>query len=200
MMGKTEITQGQWNKTMGGNPSNFKGCGNDCPVETVSWVDAIQFCNRLSDKSGLRRCYNGTSWSQNCTGYRLPTEAEWEYAARAGSTTRFAGGESDSALDSMGWYDENSGMKTHPVGRKRANTWGLYDMHGNVWEWVWDRYGYYPSGSVTDPVGPAGGSSRVFRGGNWSNDAGRCRSARRLYYAPSDRSSGVGFRLVRAAP
>ncbi len=146
---------------------------------------------------------NGVDWNQAVTfarwaGGRLPTEAQWEYAARAGTTTRFACGDSDSCLDSMGWYSKNSGKRTHSVRTKRANSWGLYDMHGNVWEWVSDWYGSYPSGSVTDPVGPSSGSYRVYRGGGWRRSAGICRSANRLRNSPGLRADYLGFRLARS--
>jgi formylglycine-generating enzyme required for sulfatase activity len=154
---KTEVTQAQWQAVMGNNPSNFKG--NNLPVETVSWDDAQEFIKKLNAKG------EGT--------YRLPTEAEWEYAARAGTTGDYAGN-----LDSMAWYSANSDMKTHPIGQKQANAWGLYDMHGNVWEWCEDWYDSYPSGTVTDPTGAASGSYRVIRGSCW--------------FGPSRRGSAFG--------
>jgi formylglycine-generating enzyme required for sulfatase activity len=213
LIGATEVTQGQWRTVMGSNPSHFSSCGDECPVESVNWHEAVDFCNRLSDREGLSRCYQGVgenvTWNHSCTGYRLPTEAEWEYAARAGSTTPFASGrisasgndcQADGNLEVMGWYCQNSGSKTHPVGQKQANAWGLYDMQGNVWEWVWDWKGNYPSGSVTDPTGPGGGSGRVLRGGSWLYVARFCRSANRDISVPGDRDSGLGFRLSRSVP
>ena len=200
LLGTTEVTQGQWKAVMGSNPSSFSSCGDDCPVEKVSWNDVIDFCNRLSDREGLSRCCSGSTWNQSCTGYRLPTEAEWEYAARAGTTTRFACGDSDSCLGGMGWYDGNSGSKTHPVAQKQGNSWGLYDMHGNVWEWVWDWKADYSPGSVTDPTGPSGGSYRVNRGGGWYGSAGDCRSAIRGRNDPGLRYRGLGFRVARSLP
>ncbi|MBN1847182.1 MAG: SUMF1/EgtB/PvdO family nonheme iron enzyme, partial [Deltaproteobacteria bacterium] len=154
-MQTTEVTQGQWKDVMGNNPSYFKNCGDDCPLESISWNDAQEFINRLNRKEGAQK-------------YRLPTEAEWEYACRAGSTTRFYFGDSESDLGEYAWYDGNSGGKTHPLAQKRPNAWGLYDMHGNVWEWCEDWYGetIHP-GSVTDPIGASGGSYRVLRGGSW---------------------------------
>ena len=131
-MQTTEVTQGQWRKVMGSNPSKFTNCGDNCPVEKVSWEDCQQFIQKLNGMEGTRK-------------YRLPTEAEWEYAARAGTTGAYAGD-----LDAMAWYDDNSGGKTHAVGGKSPNAWGLYDMHGNVYEWCQDWKGNYPSGSVTD--------------------------------------------------
>jgi len=160
-MQTTEVTQGQWKAVMGSNPSYFSACGDNCPVETVSWYDVQDFISRLNEKG------EGT--------YRLPTEAEWEYAARAGSTTAFANGgisgvnylicNNDPNLSAMGWYCDNSG--THSVAQKQATAWGLYDMHGNVWEWCQDWYGDYRTGAVTDPSGPGTGSDRVIRGGGW---------------------------------
>jgi len=184
-MQTTEVTQGQWQRVMGSNPSWFKNCGDDCPVEEVSWNDAQDFIRRLNQREGTDK-------------YRLPTEAEWEYAARAGSTTRFCFGNDNGQLGQYAWYDNNSGSKPHSVAQKKPNAWGLYDMHGNVWEWVQDWYGNYPSGSVTDPTGPSSGSSRVFRGGSWNAGAGDCRSAYRYRSTPGGRSNYLGFRLARA--
>jgi len=176
-MGRTEVTQAQWVAVMGSNPSYFKNCDN-CPVEQVSWDDVQEFIRKLNAKG------EGV--------YRLPTEAEWEYAARAGTTGDYAGN-----LDSMAWYSANAGGKTHEVATKQANAWGLYDMHGNVWEWVADWYGSYPSGSVSNPTGATSGSGRVDRGGGWFSDAGSARSADRISNTPSDRLSDLGFRVVR---
>ena len=178
-LGKYEVTQAQWEAVMGSNPSGFKGA--TLPVEQVSWEDCQEFIEKLNSK-GI-----GT--------FRLPTEAEWEYACRAGTTGDHAGN-----LDEMAWYCENSGSKTHPVGTKKANPWGLYDMHGNVWEWCQDWYGTYPTGAVRDPTGAAGGSYRVSRGGGWGSIAGGCRSASRGGGSPSGRGNLLGFRLVRMVP
>ena len=177
-LGKYEVTQAEWQAVMGSNPSEFSGCGN-CPVDTVSWDDVQGFIRRLNTLSGGTR-------------YRLPTEAEWEYAARAGTS-----GDRYGNLDAIAWYDENSGDRPHPVGRKAPNAWGLYDMLGNVWEWVADWYGDYPGGSVTDPRGPGSGSGRVLRGGSWSSYAGDCRAPNRVYASPGYRVSRYGFRLLR---
>ena len=190
-MQTTEVTQGQWKAVMGKNPSKFKNCGDDCPVEKVSWNDAQGFIRRLNQKEGSDK-------------YRLPTEAEWEYAARAGSKTAFAnGGISelkcgyDSNLDAVGWYCGNSNKRTHPVAQKQPNSWGLYDMHGNVYEWCQDWYGeYYPVSSVIDPTGPSSASLRVYRGGGWRKNARYCRAASRSRYKPGTRNGSVGFRLV----
>jgi formylglycine-generating enzyme required for sulfatase activity len=199
LMGKYEVTQAEWKAVMGSNPSYFKG--DNLPVECVSWYDAIEYCNALSKKEGLTPTYtiNGTSvtWNKNANGYRLPTEAEWEYACRAGTTTAYYSG---SGVDSAGWYGSNSGNKTHPVGEKTANKWGLHDTHGNVWEWCWDWYGDYAKGSQTDPTGASSGSNRVIRGGGWFNIAANARSASRDWITPSSRYDILGFRLVRSAP
>jgi formylglycine-generating enzyme required for sulfatase activity len=190
-MQTTEVTQGQWKRLMGNNPSRFKNCGNDCPVERVSWDDCREFIRKLNRMAGGHK-------------YRLPTEAEWEYAARAGSTTAFAHGgimttgcRLDPNLDAMGWYCGNSEKRTHAVAQKKPNAWGLYDMHGNVWEWCRDWYGAYPSGSVTDPKGPSSGAVRVDRGGGWGSVARYCRSADRGKGTPGHGFYYLGFRLVR---
>jgi len=212
----TEVTQGEWRALMGNNPSSFSSCGDDCPVEQVSWYDALAYSNALSRLEGSKECYDlsgcsGTpgkkgyscpddlSFKLSCEGYRLPTEAEWEYAARAGTGTRFSSGDAESDLGKAGWYEGNSGSKTHAVGQKAANAWGLYDMHGNVWEWTWDWYGDYPS-KATDPVGGKTGSGRVLRGGGWGSGARGCRAAIRGYYSPSYRGGLLGFRPVRSSP
>jgi formylglycine-generating enzyme required for sulfatase activity len=181
LMGKYEVTQGQWKAVMGSNPSKFSG-NDDLPVEQVSWEDCQEFIRRLNAKTG--------------GGWRLPTEAEWEYACRAGTSGDYAG-----ALDQMAWYDGNSGGTTHPVGQKQPNAWGLYDMHGNVWEWCQDWYdaSFYGRSPGTDPVGPSSGSNRVDRGSCWGNTAAFCRSATRDGNAPSTRSVYLGFRLARTS-
>ena len=187
-MGVHEVTQAQYEQVMGVNPSTFKGADN--PVENVSWDDAVEFCRKLSELPAEKAAGNV---------YRLPTEAQWEYACRAGTTTKFSFGDDDSGLGDYAWHSENSDKKPHPVGSKLPNAWGLYDMHGNVSEWCQDWYVDYPSGSVTDPSGATSGSLRVFRGGSWGSTAGSCRSAYRLRYLPSFRSSGLGFRVVRSS-
>ena len=193
LMKTTEVTQAEWSSVMGTNPSAHSGCSN-CPVEQVSWDDAVEYLNELSSRDGLQACYSGDGIFSglDCTGYRLPTEAEWEYAARA--TTR---GPGYGDLDEVAWYDENSGFETHPTGTKAKNAWGLYDMIGNVWEWTGDWYSEYPSGKVTDPAGPPSGGDRVSRGGGWRNVARNARSANRGDYAPGRRSDYLGFRAVR---
>ena len=181
-MGKYEVTQAQWKAVMGSNPSRFKG--DNLPVENVSWDDVQAFIRKLNQLTGKR--------------YRLPTEAEWEYAARGGNKSRgykYAGGNN---IDEVAWYDGNSGERTHPVGKKRPNELGLYDMSGNVWEWCSDWYDedYYGNSPQNNPQGPASGSSRVFRGGSWLNYAILCRSASRYYSTPDSRYGLIGFRLV----
>jgi len=183
-MGVHEVTQDQYEQVMGVNPSEYKGADN--PVETVSWEDAVEFCRKLSELPAEKEAGNV---------YRLPTEAEWEYACRARTTTKFSFGDDESDSDDYGWYSENSDQKTHPVGSKLPNAWGLYDMHGNVWEWCQDWEEDYPSGSVTDPSGATSGSYRVFRGGSWDFTAGFCRSALRYGYVPSYRDYDFGFRV-----
>ncbi|MEE4354833.1 MAG: C1 family peptidase, partial [Desulfococcaceae bacterium] len=188
----TEVTQGQWTAVTGSNPSSFNDCGDDCPVNRVSWNDIQTFITQMNQRG------EGT--------YRLPTEAEWEYAARAGSTTAFANGEitttectpPDSNLDAMGWYCGNADNTIHPVARKQANAWGLYDMHGNVWEWCQDWYdgGDYSPGAVTDPEGPLTGSERILRGGGWNSLTDYCRSADRYVRLPASIYYTNGFRLV----
>jgi formylglycine-generating enzyme required for sulfatase activity len=176
-MGKYEVTQAQWEAVMGSNPSNFKEA--DLPVENVSWEDVQKFIQALNSRS---KKYN----------YRLPTEAEWEYACRAGTMGDYAGD-----LDSMAWYGSNSGGNLHPVGKKQPNGWGLYDMHGNVWEWCQDWFGAYRSDYQTDPKGPSTGSNRVGKGGSWDGNARVCRSGSRGDGAPDYRDGYLGFRLLR---
>ena len=183
-MGVHEITQAQYEQVMGVNPSRFKGADN--PVENVSWDDAVEFCRRLSELPAEKEAGNV---------YRLPTEAEWEYACRAGTTTKFSFGDDESEFGEYAWHDGNADDKTHPVGGKKPNAWGLYDMHGNVWEWCQDLYGDYPSGTVTDPTGAAQGSYRVIRGGSWNRPAEDCRSAYRNRDYPSGRFGYDGFRV-----
>jgi formylglycine-generating enzyme required for sulfatase activity len=194
-MQTTEVTQGQWKTIMGNNPSDFKNCGDDCPVEKVSWNDVQTFLKKLN------RLDSGYS-------YRLPTEAEWEYAARAGTTTSYSFGNDSSLLSKYGNFcdskcstklkddSQNDRFKyTAPVKSYSPNPWGLYDMHGNVWEWCQDWYGKYPTGSVNNPTGPTTGSYRVIRGGSWVNFARRCRSAYRGSYGPDGAYGHLGFRL-----
>ena len=180
-MGITEVTQEQYMEVMENNPSNFSG--KNLPLEKVSWDDAVAFCKKLSQKTGKT--------------VRLPTEAEWEYACRAGSATRFSFGDDDKELDQYAWYNANSDSKTHPVGQKKPNAWGLYDMHGNVWEWCSDWYqDSYRNLGVNDPTGPEKGSLRVLRGSSWLSSPWRCRSALRRWIHPDLRIDNNGFRVA----
>jgi formylglycine-generating enzyme required for sulfatase activity len=232
-LGKYPVTQAQYQAVMKTNPSNFKSSsgGDDPanrPVEQVSWYDAIVFCNRLSMEEGLNPAYringstNPSAWGNvpadsNATwdavevvagsnGYRLPTEAQWEYACRAGTTTAFNWG-TDTISSSAANYDasvidaNNTAkgtyiQRTTEVGSYAPNAWGLYDMHGNVWEWCWDWFGEYSSGAQTDPTGAVSGYNRVIRGGSWYHYGQYLRSAFRIYYDPGVRYYGIGFRLV----
>jgi len=201
MIAKFPVTQELYGAVTGDWPSRFKG--NELPVETITWFDAVRFCNELSKEFNLEQAYRidgeKVQWNQKSSGFRLPTEAEWEYACRAGSTTRFACGDLESSLGTMGWFEENSGGNTHPVGQKEPNAWGLFDMHGNVWEWVWDWHARYPDSPVRNPTGPKGGGSyRVIRGGYWYGDARYCRSAIRFGRRPDYRFDSLGFRLSRS--
>jgi len=240
----TEVTQKEWQDVMGNNPSHFKSCGGTCPVENVNWYEALAYCNALSRSEGLAECYtlsgcggkkagndmeceNVRFVGLSCAGYRLPTEAEWEYAARAGTGTaiytgsiEIKGQRNAPALDSIAWYGGNSGVDyeggydcsdwkekqhsssrcgTHRVAGKRANAWGLHDMLGNVWEWCWDWHGDY-GGNVSDPLGSGTGSARVLRGGSWCNFAGGARAAIRFRFTPGDRYYVLGFRPARSIP
>jgi formylglycine-generating enzyme required for sulfatase activity len=185
-LGATDVTQAQWTTVMGTNPSHFKG--ETLPVLAAFWDNAMAFCQKLTERE------RAAGHLPEGYAFTLPTEAQWEYACRAGTTGAYAGD-----LDAMAWYAKNSGGTTHPVGTKEPNTWGLFDMHGNVWEWCADWYGSYPGGSATDPTGPASGSLRVLRGGSWNFDAASCRSALRYNFEPSFRFSSVGFRVALGA-
>jgi len=247
---ETETTQEQWLEQFPDNPSEFDECGLDCPVEFLTWWEAVAYLNALSQDEGLEPCYaiddcdavapgvglecdeitvsdpNAEGNPYLCEGYRLPMEAEWEYAYRATTDTAFYNGPMteyrtdplDENLDVIAWYGGNSGVDyepgtwceyelaetcgTHPVGGKQPNEWGLYDMSGNVWEWVWDRWGPYP-GTVTDPLGGTGGHRR-FRGGPWASDAWECRGANFDGGNPDSQEEGsrdgLGFRPARSAP
>jgi len=203
----TEITQAQFKSVMGYNPSYFTDNDN-LPVEKASWFEAVIFCNKLSTLVGLDSCYITTEeedyfgqkhrkcdFSKN--GFRLPAEAEWEYACRAGTTTNYYTGDNESDLDLAGWYRKNCDHRTHPVAQKKPNAWGLYDMHGNVWEWCNDwYYQNYNNSSSNNPTGPESGHDHVLRGGSWPDNAGYCRSANRCMIRPSYKNFGIGFRVV----
>jgi formylglycine-generating enzyme required for sulfatase activity len=200
-LGVVPVTQALYSALMGSNPSGFKGDPSRLPVENISWFDAVQFCNAVSRGCGLPEAYRigageapTVTWDQTSGGFRLPTESEWEYAARAGTRHRYAGGDD---LDAVGWYESNSGGSTQAVGQKRANGWGLHDMSGNVWEWCWDLKGDYPSATVVYPVGPASGSIRVRRGGSWRFDPQGARVANRGGDDPGYRNGVLGVRLLR---
>jgi formylglycine-generating enzyme required for sulfatase activity len=206
-MGKYEVTQKEYQEIMGTNPSNFKG--DNLPVECVNWYDAIEYCNKRSQKEGLTPAYytryGSVTWDKRANGYRLPTEAEWEYACRAGTTTPFSTGNnittSQANYDGNYPYNNNAKgedrQKTTPVGSFTPNGWGLYDMHGNVWEWCWDCYGTYSGTAQTDPVGEADVVDRVLRGGSWFSGASYARSVCRYQGYPGYNLAYFGFRLVR---
>jgi formylglycine-generating enzyme required for sulfatase activity len=194
-MGKYEVTQREYEALMGDNPSGFPGDPNR-PVEQITWSQAAAYCVRLTAlEKAAGRLPPGFF-------YRLPTEAEFEYASRAGSTNRFSFGDDldYSQLADYAWYDKNSGGATHPVGQKKPNAFGLYDMHGNVWEWCFDWYmDPYPGGAIIDPHGPGVGRARVFRGGGWDYFGSSCRSAYRNNVAPENSRNFLGFRVVLSA-
>ena len=207
----TEVTQGQWMAVMGENPSVFSDCGPNCPVENVSWTDVGRFIARMNNrrktnlehfkqvtpvKTDNRLTINEKPPAVSSLQYRLPTEAQWEYACRAKTTGWFSFEGDIAELDEYAWVQGNSGGRTHPVALKKANPFGLYDLHGNVWEWCRDYAGPYPSKPVVDPKGPARGSFRIARGGSWYYPALEARSANRLYLLPESKSYNVGFRLI----
>lgn len=184
-LGVFEVTQAQWGAVMGACPAK-RGGEPLFPVENVSWDDCQAFIAKLN-AMGI-----GT--------FRLPTEAEWEYACRAGTQTAYSFGRRTADLDEYAWYDGNSGSSPHQVGTKEPNPWGLYDMHGNVWEWCGDWYGPYGKDGQTDPAGATAGTYRVYRGGSWGRPSGCCRSAHRSGCSPSYRLGDLGFRLVMETP
>ncbi len=194
-----EVTQKEWQDVMENNPAHFKG--DNLPVENVSWYEAIEFCNKKSQKDGLTPCYqiNGTDVICNfsANGYRLPTEAEWEFAARGGNKGKSTIYSGSNDAEQTAWYTQNSKNTTHPVGKKNPNESGLYDMSGNVYEWTWTRYHKYPVEPETNPVGPDKGSHRMFRGGSWFSVAENLRVSFRNRDEADFRSNYLGFRLCR---
>jgi len=201
-IGKCEVTQGEYEAVMGTNHSKFKDSGKDAPVERVSWYYAVEYCNKRSDKEGLDRCYTGSGKNIKCVfnanGYRLPTEAEWEYAAKGGNKSKGYNYAGSNTITEVAEYEGNNNESTKPVGGKQVNELGVYDMSGNVWEWCWDWYGDYSSGSQSNPRGPGSGSSHVFRGGSWYSFASRCRAAYRYDGSLGRSPRSIGFRLVRS--
>ena len=184
-LGIYHVTQEQYEAVTGTNPSKFKEATR--PVEQVSWNDAVAFCRKASAKTGKR--------------FRLPTEAEWEYACRAGTDTCFSFGDDDRALGEHAWFSDNSGKSTHPVGQKKPNAWGIYDMHGEVWQWCSDWYAdSYTGAASKDPQGPKSGKNHVCRGGSWLGSPSMCRSAFRTSTAPGNRIAYFGFRVVVEVP
>lgn len=195
---ETEVTQAQWTAVMGRNPHmEVYGHDDNLPAHNMTWTMAVDFLNALSRKHGFSECYSIAQgeWEQRCEGYRLPTEAEWEYVARAGTQRRYGFG-GDESLDDYAWYHRNSGRVVHPVATRRANPWGLYDIHGNVWEWVWDWYAPdYGEAPRTNPLGPQSGSQHVLRGGSFEFDAFRLRSAYRFFDLEDNPGVGKSYGL-----
>ncbi len=206
---KYEVTQAEYERVTGTNPSRWKGANN--PVEQIRWANAAEYCNARSRLEGLQPAYDPQTWECDfhADGYRLPTEAEWEYAARAGSTTEYFFGDGPVRLKDYAWFKENCTRRPRPVGSREPNPWGLYDVYGNVWEWCNDFYAedYYQQSPQRDPRGPAEGENRVVRGGCWNSRPDECRSAYRNYEDPGytdtcfgkDIHGFVGFRCVRRA-
>jgi len=211
IMSVTVVTQAQYERITGQNPSRFAPDSNfisieeqsrfeNRPVESVTWYHAARFCNVLSKRVGLDPCYDSNDWSCDfaLNGFRLPTEAEWEYACRAGTTTRFHTGNSRDDLSRAGWFDANSDHRTHSVRQKESNAFGLYDMHGNVWEWCNDWYTEnYNAADNDNPRGPVKGQAKVIRGGSWHFFSTCCESAYCGYHGPDRKYYDIGFRVVR---
>jgi len=211
LISATEVTQGQYSRVMKENPAACMDCGDDAPVEGVTWNNAIHFCNTLSEKEGLALCYSADGDETVCDftadGYRLPTVVEWEYACRAGRPGPFWRGDDiktcmgdSQILDELGWYAGNSGGHPHPVAQKLPNPWGLFDMHGNVWEWCWDKYEVTKYRThAKNGYQPTGGKPVELRGGSWDAAPAGCRAARRLSDWPFQRTRVYGFRVARSA-
>jgi formylglycine-generating enzyme required for sulfatase activity len=205
----TEVTQAEYERLMGENPSKWKSPKN--PVEQIRWRNAAEYCNARSREEGLEPAYNLETWhcDYRANGYRLPTEAEWEYACRAGSEAVYHYGDDQAQLVSYAWFKANCTRGPRPVATRKPNAWGLYDMHGNIWEWCNDFYeeDYYPNSPKNDPTGPGQGQTRVVRGGCWNSRPNECRSSYRNYEDPGytdtcfgkDIHGFVGFRCVRAS-
>ncbi len=196
------VTRQDYAEIMGEDPGWPEGEADERPVNNVSWLDAVELCNRRSKNEGLAACYRvqnqEVSWDRAADGYRLPTEAEWEYACRAGTQTRWSFGDEEAELERHAWYRANSGGEPHPVGEKEPNPWQLHDLHGNVYEWCWDWFGSYPEEPQIDPTGSDGGSFRVLRGGAFFFPPRFLRSAFRNGNVPENRVRGIGFRCVRS--
>jgi formylglycine-generating enzyme required for sulfatase activity len=205
----TEVTQAEWTAVMQSRPAAWGNCGATCPVESVSFADMKAWCNAASEAAGLPHCYDaqGAFRGLDCRGYRLPTEAEWEYFARAGSATAYHTGDclygvhqcgADANLDQAGWYCQNTPDDApRPVAGREANAWGLYDVHGNVWEMTQDGFGEYPGGDRTDPIGAPAATDRLVRGGGAGSAPWKCRAATRSYFDAAVRDRYLGFRPVR---
>lgn len=202
-IGVYEVSQAEYEAVMGNNPSNFVNKLN--PVESVTWFDAVNYCNKLSAKEGLTPCYiigrnNRVTWDTKANGYRLLTESEWEYAARGGQYSRNYTYAGDNDINTVAWYKDNAGGTPHNCGLKRPNELGIYDMSGNVWEWCWDWYcSEYPSKPVVNPTGVPSSSERCRRGGAWNIVSKSCRNTNRLNTPPDRKFNYVGFRIARNA-
>ena len=199
LLAATEVTQAQWSAVLDDVPSHFTG--DDRPVESVTWIEAVRYCNALSRQEGLTVAYSVSDgaavWDRQADGYRLPTDAEWEYACRAGSLTMFTSGGRSDDLKRVAWYERNSGGRTRRVADRDPNEWGFHDVHGNVWEWVWDLYATLPDLSPDNVESPGIGPDRTIRGGSWYTDAKACRTTNFCRIDPGFANSDLGFRVAR---